>query len=141
MIGVGSFVNFAGAYTVAEVQEDVTPIGSPDKVWRCVQWGGVAPVTYAVHEIDLYELTFSVFPAGFAAGDVVEVADDGKFWAIPQGAGVRIGRGMLLYPMLATLPGPITFPVAWVQLEDGRPSCLAFYESLTIVRKFGAPVP
>lgn len=135
-IAVGSFVNFAGTYSVGLVTQLVTP--GADPLWEVVVYGGFYPLPYRVPESQLWELLFTIPPAGFANGDLVEVVDDGRFWFFPAGPSVPIGRGVLLFALTA---GPGAVPVAWVQLERGAPAVIALWESLTIVRKFGAGIP
>ncbi len=139
MIGLGSIVNFNGTYAIAVVTELVT--AGVDTVWRCTTYSGAGdPINFQVPESQLWEIAFVPWPAGFGPGDIVEVQDTGQFWGIPQGQGVRIGRGMLVYPVEAS-QGGVVLPCAWVQMENGRPAVIALYSALTIVRKFGAPIP
>lgn len=138
-IAIGSIVNFDSTYGLGVVTENISPLGDP--IWLVTTYSGEgSPIQYRAPESRLWEIGFVPWPAGYGAGDVVEVQDTGQFWGIPQGPGVRIGRGMLVYPVTAT-QGAIVLPCAWVQLEAGRPPILALYSELTVVRRFGAPVP
>lgn len=139
MIGVGSFVNFAGTYSIGSVVASVVAPG-PDPYWLVVLWSGEQSIQIQAPESQLWEIAFLPFPAGWAPGDVAHVQDDGRFWFQVAGAGVPIGRALVVYSVSVT-NGGFSLPVAWLQLEGGRPAIIAFWESLTMVRKFGAAIP
>lgn len=140
-IAVGSYVNFGGSYTIAQVVAgQVVP--DPDPLWTCTTYSGAfGATTFQSRESALWEIGFTVFPAGFGAGDICEVQDTGRFWANPAGPGIRIARAMLVFSVVAGVGQPWALPVAWLQPEGGGATIVALWGDLTILRKFGAPVP